>query len=37
MLAYVDDFRLLGTCILVMVPFVFLMKKGRPGGGIAVH
>ena len=37
MLAYVDDFRLLGTCILVMVPLVFLMKKGRPGGGIAVH
>ena len=37
MLAYLDDFRLLGICILVMVPLVFLMKKGRPGGGIAVH
>jgi DHA2 family multidrug resistance protein len=37
MLAYLDDFRLLGICILVMVPLVFLIKKGRPGGGIAVH
>src|SRR6202041_25727 len=37
MLAYLDDFRLLGICILVMVPLVFLMKKGKSGGGIAVH
>jgi DHA2 family multidrug resistance protein len=37
MLAYIDDFRLLAICILAMVPLVFLMKKGRPGGGIAVH
>jgi len=37
MLAYIDDFRLLGWAILAMVPIVFLMKKGRPGGGIAVH
>jgi MFS transporter, DHA2 family, multidrug resistance protein len=37
MLAYIDDFRLLGIAILVMVPLVFLMKKGKPGGGIAVH
>src|ERR1700691_516038 len=37
MLAYLDDFRLLGISILAMVPLVFLMKKGRPGGGIAVH
>jgi MFS transporter, DHA2 family, multidrug resistance protein len=37
MLAYLDDFRLLGICILVMVPLVFLMKKAKPGGGIAVH
>jgi DHA2 family multidrug resistance protein len=36
MLAYLDDFRLLGIAILAMVPLVFLMKKGRPGG-IAVH
>ncbi len=37
MLAYIDDFRLLGVCILAMVPLVFLMKKGKPGGGMAVH
>jgi MFS transporter, DHA2 family, multidrug resistance protein len=37
MLAYLDDFRLLGFAILAMVPLVFLMKKGKPGGGIAVH
>jgi MFS transporter, DHA2 family, multidrug resistance protein len=37
MLAYLDDFRLLGISILVMVPLVFLMKKGKPGGGMAVH
>jgi DHA2 family multidrug resistance protein len=36
MLAYIDDFRLLGLSILAMVPLVFLMKKGKPGG-IAVH
>ena len=37
MLAYIDDFRLLGIAILLMVPLVFLMKKSKPGGGIAVH
>ncbi|MGA8867603.1 MAG: DHA2 family efflux MFS transporter permease subunit [Candidatus Sulfotelmatobacter sp.] len=37
MLAYIDDFWLLGVAILAMVPIVFLMKKGNPGGGIAVH
>jgi DHA2 family multidrug resistance protein len=37
MLAYIDDFRLLGIAILIMVPLVFLMKKAKPGGGIAVH
>jgi DHA2 family multidrug resistance protein len=36
MLAYIDDFRLLGWTILAMIPLVFLMKKGKPGG-IAVH
>jgi DHA2 family multidrug resistance protein len=36
MLAYIDDFRFLGWAILAMIPMVFLMKKGRPGG-IAVH
>ncbi len=37
MLAYIDDFRLLGFAILCMVPLVFLMKKSRPGGQMAVH
>lgn len=37
MLAYIDDFRLLAWAILAMIPMVFLMKKARPGGGIAVH
>jgi DHA2 family multidrug resistance protein len=37
MLAYIDDFRFLGLSILAMVPLVFLMKKGKPGGGMAVH
>jgi DHA2 family multidrug resistance protein len=37
MLAYIDDFRFLAWAILAMIPMVFLMKKGRPGGGIAVH
>jgi DHA2 family multidrug resistance protein len=36
MLAYLDDFRLLGFAILAMIPLVFLMKKGKPGG-MAVH
>jgi DHA2 family multidrug resistance protein len=36
MLAYLDDFRLLAFAILAMIPLVFLMKKGRPGG-MAVH
>jgi DHA2 family multidrug resistance protein len=37
MLAYIDCFWFLGVAILVMIPMVFLMKKSRPGGGIAVH
>ncbi len=37
MLAYIDDFRLLGFAIMAMIPVVFLMKKSKPGGGIAVH
>ena len=36
MLAYIDDFRLLGFAILAMVPLVFLMKKGKPSA-MAVH
>jgi MFS transporter, DHA2 family, multidrug resistance protein len=37
MLAYIDDFWLLGVVILCLIPAVFLMKKSKPGGGIAVH
>jgi DHA2 family multidrug resistance protein len=37
MLAYIDCFWLLGVAILCMVPMVFLMKKSKPGGGMAVH
>jgi DHA2 family multidrug resistance protein len=37
MLAYLDDFQLLGIAILLMVPLVFLIKKGKPGGPVAVH
>jgi MFS transporter, DHA2 family, multidrug resistance protein len=37
MLAYVDCFWFLGVAILVMVPMVFLIKKSKPGGGMAVH
>jgi DHA2 family multidrug resistance protein len=37
MLAFIDNFWLLGMAILAMVPVVFLMKKSKPGGGIAVH
>jgi DHA2 family multidrug resistance protein len=37
MLAYLDCFWFLGVAIMTMIPMVFLMKKSRPGGGIAVH
>ncbi len=37
MLAYIDCFEFLGIAILAMVPMVFLMKKSKPGGGMAVH
>jgi len=37
MLAYIDNFWLLGVAILAMVPMVFLMKRPRSGGEIAVH
>jgi DHA2 family multidrug resistance protein len=37
MLSYIDCFRFLGFAILLMIPAVFLMKKSRPGGGMAVH
>jgi DHA2 family multidrug resistance protein len=37
MLAYVDDFWMVGWAVLVMIPLVFLMKKVKPGGPMAVH
>jgi MFS transporter, DHA2 family, multidrug resistance protein len=37
MLAYIDNFWLLGFAILAMIPTVFLMKKTKPGTGMAVH
>jgi DHA2 family multidrug resistance protein len=37
MLAYVDNFWLLGVAILVMIPLPFVMKRPRKGGEIAVH
>ena len=36
MLAYIDNFWLLGAIIMCLVPFVFLIKKGKPGG-MVVH
>jgi MFS transporter, DHA2 family, multidrug resistance protein len=37
MLAYLDNFWLLGVAMLCLVPLVFLMKKPAPGGEMAVH
>jgi MFS transporter, DHA2 family, multidrug resistance protein len=37
MLAYIDNFWLLGTVIICLLPFVFLIKKSKPGGGMVVH
>jgi MFS transporter, DHA2 family, multidrug resistance protein len=37
MLAYEDCFWFLGVAILLMIPMVFLIKKTKPGGGMAVH
>ena len=37
MLSYIDCFWFLGISILAMVPMVFLIKKSKPGGGMAVH
>jgi MFS transporter, DHA2 family, multidrug resistance protein len=37
MLAYIDDFWLVGVCVVLMIPLIFLMKKVKPGGPIAVH
>jgi len=37
MLSYIDCFWFLGVAIMLMIPTVFLMKKSKPGGGMAVH
>jgi len=37
MLSYIDCFWFLGFSILFMIPAVFLMKKSKPGGEMAVH
>jgi len=37
MLSYIDCFWFLGVSILLMVPAVFLIKKSKSGGGMAVH
>ena len=37
LLAYIDNFWLLGMCAILLVPFAFIMKKVKPGGPIAVH
>ena len=37
MLAYIDNFWLLGAAILAMIPLAFLMKRPPTGSEIAVH
>ena len=37
MLAYIDNFHILGYVILAMIPTLLLMKKTRSTGGMAVH
>jgi len=37
MLSYIDCFYFLGWAIMLMIPMVLLIKKTRPGGGMAVH
>jgi MFS transporter, DHA2 family, multidrug resistance protein len=37
MLAYIDNFWLLGVVILCLIPCVFLIKKTKPGGEIVAH
>jgi DHA2 family multidrug resistance protein len=37
MLAYIDNFWLLGTAIACLIPCVFLIRKPKPGGEIVVH
>jgi len=37
MLAYLDNFHVLAYVILAMVPTLFLMKRTKSSGGMAVH
>jgi hypothetical protein len=37
MLAYIDNFWVLGVVIGCLIPCVFLIKRGGVGGGIAAH
>ena len=37
MLAYIDNFWVLGIVIVCLIPFVFLIKKAKKGGEIVVH
>jgi DHA2 family multidrug resistance protein len=37
MLAYIDNFWVLGIAIFCLIPFVFLIKKTKPGGEIVAH
>src|SRR5450432_2698777 len=37
MLAYIDNFWLLGIAILCMVPLAFFMKRAKAGGDVPVH
>jgi len=37
MLAYIDNFWLLGIVIACLIPCVFLIKKAKPGGELVAH
>ncbi len=37
MLAYIDNFWFLGIVIACLIPCVFLIKKGKPGGEMVAH
>jgi hypothetical protein len=37
MLAYIDNFWILGIVIACLIPFVFLIKKPKHGGEIVAH
>ncbi len=37
MLAFMDNFRMLGVIFLVLIPLMMFMKKGNPSGGVPVH